>query len=457
MYTYQDLLKNAINDTTKAECVRTIINQHQNTELYKTAVVAEKYYAHRNVTIGEYKKFLYTVSGKTIVDTFSPNYKMACRHFYRFITQQNQYLLGNGVQWDDASVLNKLENSKYSFDYQLQKAGRKALVGGVSFGYYDLDHVTVFGITEYAPLFDEVDGYMKAGVRFWKIDESKPLRATLYEIDGFTDYIWYEKDIELDDDWKKLSDGVAYKEKTPYKVKVEQTELTGEIARLGENYPDFPIVPFWGNAEHQSELVGLREQIDCYDLLKNGLANDQDEANLVYWTLTNAGGMNDADLAKFVERLKTIHAATFDEEITAESHTVEAPYQGREATLERIDRDLYRDAMALDVDRIANGAITATQIEAAYEPLNEKTDLYEYQVLQFINGIMAIAGVEAKPTFTRSQLVNRNEDVQTVVSASAELPSDYSTKKIVTILGDGDKADEIAGQMEADELPTIDE
>lgn len=457
MYSYQDLLKNVNNERDKANAAREIITRHQNSGLYKTAVVAEEYMCHRNMTIREYQKFLYTVSGKTIPDTFSPNYKMACRHFYRFITQENQYLLGNGVSWDDESVLNKIETEDYPFDNQLQEAGREALVGGVSFGFFNNDHIEVFNVREFAPVYDELDGSLKAGVRFWQVDPQKPLCGILYEIDGYTQYVWYTNPDVIDDTWEKLDEGIAYRKKKAYKYKVKKTELAGEIVRIGENYPEFPIVPFWGNAEHQSEIVGLREQIDCYDLIKNGLANDQDEASLIYWTLTNAGGMGDADLTKFVERLKTIHAATIDEEVTAESHTVEAPYQGREAILDRIDRDMYRDAMALDVDRIAGGAVTATQIEAAYELLTEKADLYEYQALNFIKGILKIAGVKAKATFTRSQLVNRNEDVQTVVGASAELPSDYVTKKIMTTLGDGDKADEAIAQMEADEMPTIDE
>ena len=41
----------------------------------------------------------------------------------------------------------------------------------------------------------------------------------------------------------------------------------------GTNYPSFPIVPLWANDSHQSSIVGIREQIDCYDLIKSGFAN----------------------------------------------------------------------------------------------------------------------------------------------------------------------------------------
>lgn len=173
----------------------------------------------------------------------------------------------------------------------------------------------------------------------------------------------------------------------------------------------------------------------------------------MYWTLQNAGGMTDVDLAKFVQRMKTVHAAaTTEESMKAESHTLEAPYQSREALLERLDKDLYKDAMALDTDRIASGAVTATQIKAAYESLNSKCDAFEYQVLDFINGILKIAGIEDEPTFTRSVIINQNEMITTLLSAATYLPDEYVTRKILEYLGDGDQADSILQQIDADEI-----
>ena len=49
-------------------------------------------------------------------------------------------------------------------------------------------------------------------------------------------------------------------------------------------------------------------------------------------------------------------------------------------------------------------------------------------------------------------LVNTSEEVTTVLQAASYLPSDYITQKILTILGDGDQADDLLKQMAADEL-----
>ena len=194
--------------------------------------------------------------------------------------------------------------------------------------------------------------------------------------------------------------------------------------------------------------MGLREQIDCYDLIKSGFANTVDEASLVYWTIKNAGGMDDLDLAKFIERIKTVHAAILpDEGVEAQSHSVEVPYQSRETLLKLLDEDLYRDAMAMDPRSIAGGAVTATEIKAAYEPLNSKTDGFEYCVLNFVNKILDLAGIEDNATFTRSMIVNVSESIQTIIQAASYLDAEYVTKKILSILGDSDQAEDVLSAM----------
>lgn len=443
MITYQDFEKiKEKGEQERMSFIQTVINSHKNSDLYKMAYIADQYNRHQNVTIREYQKLLYTITGKAVPDNFSANFKMACRHFHRFIVQENQFLLGNGVTWGQESTKDSLGTDRYPFDTQLQNAGIKALWGGVSFGFWNLDHIEVFSVLEFAPLFDEEDGAMKAGVRFWQIDKNKPLRATLYEKDGYTEYIW-----------KDGNKAETLVDKRPYILNVRQSEVDGVEVFNGENYPTFPIVPLWANSEHQSEIAGLREQIDCYDLIKSGFANTVDESSLIYWTINNAGGMDDVDLAKFVERIKTVHAAVVEDDgAKAESHTIEAPYQSREALLDRLDKDLYRDAMALNTDNIASGAVTATQIEAAYEPLNSKCDDYEYCVTDFIGRILLLAGVEDEATFTRSMIVNVSENIQTLLLSAQYLTPEYITKKILAWFGDSDLVEDMLDQIAADEL-----
>lgn len=384
--------------------------------MYLIAADAEEYDRQRNVTIMQYQKLLYTVSGKAVPDNFTANYKLCSNFFNRFVTQQTQYLLGNGVTLTDEANKTRLGAD---IDQKLQKAARDALVQGVSFGFWNFDHLDVFKLTEFAPLYDEENGALMAGIRFWQVASDKPLRATLYEMDGYTEYIQRKKQA-LD----------TLREKRTYRQIVSQSAADGtQIYNLG-NYPGFPIVPLWGNPHRQSELVGMRESIDCYDLIKSGFANDLDDASMIYWTLQNSGGMNDVDLAQFVERMKTVKAATMDDGVTAEAHTLEVPYQSRVAYLERLEHDLYRDAQILNIDSISAAAKTATEINAAYQPMDNKVDQFEAGVVEFLQGVFAIAGITDTPTFKRSKITNQMERTQMVLMAAQYLDDETILNKL---------------------------
>ena len=434
MKTFQDLQNVGENETNRMEFVRATIADYKASALYKTAKIADDYDRKQNTTIVNYQKLLYKATGEVMPDNISANYKITSGFFNRFTTQQVQFLLGNGVTWEKEDTGKKLGDD---FDKQLQVAAKKSLGAGVSFGYWNLDHIEVFGALEYVPLYDEENGALRAGIRFWQVQDSKPLRATLYEEDGVTEYIWEQ------------GTGRTLQDKRKYIQKIRSTAVDEAEIFDGENYPAFPIVPLWANPHKQSELVGLREQIDAYDLIKSGFCNTIDEASFIYWTINNAGGMDEIDLTEFVSRMKTIHAANVEDTgATAQANSLEAPHEGREALLDRLSKDMYSDYMALNIDEIKGGANTATQIRAAYEPLNNKADQFEYCVIDFINGILEVAGIEDTPTFTRSYLINTQEEIQTVLQAATYLDDEYVTKKILTLLGDADKAEEIIKAME---------
>jgi hypothetical protein len=351
------------------------------------------------------------LSGEAVPDNYSANYKFCNAFFPIFIKQENSHLLGEGATFNKDATKEKLGGDK--FDNVLMKAGIAALWGGVSFGFFNLDHVEVFSILEFVPLQGEEDGGLHAGIRFWQIDQTKPLRATLYLEDGYIEYIW-----------RKGKEEILHP-KRPYINVVQKSEADGTEIIDGRNYPSFPIVPLWGNEEHQSELTGLREKIDGYDLIQSGFANDLDDMSQIYWVVQNAGGMDDVDLKKFVERMRTVKAAVMEDDgARAEAHTIDIPYAARMEALSNLRDSLYRDAMALDTEKISAGGITATAIQASYENLTLKCDGFESCVVDFIYGLLALVGIEDSPTFKRSKIINVAEDTNMVLAAAQYLDSE---------------------------------
>lgn len=447
MQTYQDLLFVKDTDKARIEFVRKCISDYMSSEMYTTAVVADQYFKKRNTTIVNYEKLITTITGDKVPDKWSANHKVVSGFFKRFVTQQVQFLLGNGTSWEKAS-----DPFGEEFDNRLQEIAKNALIGGIAYGFWDLNKLTVFKASEFVPLWDEETGALRAGVRWWQIDTNKPLRATLYEEDGYTDYIWNRR---IDENTTN-PEGEILNQKRGYIVNQKTSEIDGTEIVDFTNYAGFPIIPLWGNPEHQSELVGIRDGIDEYDIIKNGYGNDLDNAQL-FWIIKGAGGMDDTDLVRFLERVKMTHAAAPADGQDVEAKTIEIPYEAREKLLDRIEKDLYRDYMALNTDDLSSRNATATEIKAAYAPLDNKADDFEYQILDFIKNLMLIAGVDNKATFTRSYILNVQEEVTTVISAASFTGDEYTTEKVLTILGDGDKAEEIIKQQEADEIARFSE
>lgn len=409
MKTYDDMQKALLRGET-TEFILDVIQDHKNSDLYKEAKVAYEYMKKRNVTIMEYQKLLYTLTGETVPDNYSANYKFRNAFFPFFVNQECAYLLGNGVTFEQPDTKDKLGKNGM-FDNTLIKAARFSLWGAVSFGFMNIDHVDVFNILEFAPIWDDDNGALRAGVRFWQIDDTKPLRATFYEEDGYTEYKWEDGEVEV------------MQGKTPYQLTIGTSEADGSQILDGKNYPGFSIVPLWGNEDHQSELTGLREKIDGYDLIQSGFANDLDDASQIYWTITNAGGMQDMDLVKFVERMKTVKAAVVDQDgSTAEAHTIDVPYVARTQMLLDLRDSLYRDAMALDTEKISNGGSVATvQIQASYTNLDLKCDGFETCITDFIEELLKLLNITDSPTYKRNRIINQQEDTQMILSAAQYL------------------------------------
>ena len=438
MKTYQDFLKKSGSEQEKQAFILEAINEHKQSGMYNLAADAEEYAHQRNSTIMNYQKLLYTVSGKAVPDNYSANYKLCSNFLDRFVTQENQYLLGNGVTLENDANKKKLGKK---FDQQLQKAGRDALVEGVSFGFWNYDHLESYKLTEFVPLYDEETGALMGGIRFWQLENNKPLRATLFELDGYTDYI------------KKKNEQIkVLNEKRNYKQIVTEGGVDGTIIRDGGNYPSFPIIPLWASPQKQSCFVGMKQNIDAYDLIKSGFANDLDDASMIYWTIQNAGGMDDIDLARFVERMKTVRAAVVDGDAgaKAEAHTMDVPYQSRVAYLERLENDLYNDFQALNVKSLQGGQKTATEIAAAYQPFDNKVDQYEYCVLDFLEELFKLVGIEDNPTFKRSRIVNQLEETQMILTAAQYLDDETILKHLPFLTPD--EVDEIQKRKAEEDL-----
>lgn len=440
MYTYQDLL--AVGDVEKdrMDFVRNAVSQHQSSEEYKIAKDAEEYYARKNTTIGKYQKFLRDTFGRKIPDYFGANYKLKTGMFRRFVIQQVQYVMSNGVTFENEKTKEKLGGS---FDNRIQSMAKKAMVDGVSFGFWNYDHLEVFGLADtekepgFAPLYDEDNGALRAGIRYWSNASSGAFRFTLYEPDGITEYIQ-----------RKGKDMEALSEKRGYTTTTRASKSTGVEDAQYSNYPGFPIIPMYANDIKQSELVGNREAIDCYDLIKSGFANNIDEAQEIYWLIKNAGGMDDSDLMQFMERMRVVRGASLPDGVDADAHTMEIPTEAREKLLALLKADLYEDFQIVNVKELSAGNRTATEIRAAYQPMDDKCGDFEYCIREFIGNLLALIGIDDEPSFKWNRIANQTEETQMVLSAANYLDDESILKHLPWLTPE--EVDEILKRKDAE-------
>lgn len=413
----------------KAKFVSEAIGTYKGSDLYKTALVADKYDAQQNETIREIVPKIYTVAGAQVEDFTASNNRLASNFFNRLNTQRCMYSLGNGVSFvdpDEAAQGQRDETKELlgpHFDHDLIEAGYYALIHGVSYMFQDVDRCCVFKATEFVPLVDESDNTLKAGIRFWQLDSSRPLNAVLYEQDGYTTY-------------QNGANGLTQvKEKTAYMVTYQYTEADGEAVVISEdNYTALPIVRVYGSRLKQSTLVGMREQIDAYDLVKSGFANDMTDCAQVYWIVENYGGMTDDDLREFLDRIKFNHVANADTQSGGKvtPYTQEIPHQARQALLSEIRSGIYEDFGGLDVHTVAAGA-TNDHIDAAYQPLDENAADFEHWVSDAIVQLLSLQGIEDTPIFKRNRISNVKEQVEVIVQEAAWLDQATILRKLPNV------------------------
>lgn len=455
MITYQDFLERKESPN---NFIAWAISQHTTSDEYKMALSADEYSAERNETILNFMKMVYRLNGDQIEDFTASNIKIASNFFKRLNTQRNTYSLGNGVSFtDNKEVIENEDGTETTIDHTKEKLGKKfdtklkelgynALIHGVSFGFWDVDKLYVFKLTEFIPCWDEENGTLRAGVRFWQIDENKPIIAVLYEEDGYTKY-------------KKSKDSKDFVEVEPKRKYIEIKTVSpegGEELVEGQNYPSFPIIPLWGTPEHQSTLVGMRAKIDAFDLVRSGFANDLNDCAEVYWLINNANGATDEELGRFRDRLKFTHIAVTDDESSVTPYTQNIPYDARSAFLAEIRSGIYEDFGGLDVHTISAGA-TNDHIDAGYQPMDENADDFEFQVSEFIDGLLNLLGIEDTPIFKRNRISNQKEQTDMVLSASEYLDTETILQKLPFITVDevsnimAKKDQENADRMEEDE------
>lgn len=417
MIIYQDFIA----ERNRPQAILEAIQRHMSDGVTRTATLADAYDRQRNTTIYQAAALMDTVNG---APRRYQEKRLASNFFNRLNTQRCAYLLGNGVSFanktpvlNEAGIEVQIDTTKErlgpKFDADLYSWGYHALIHGVCFGFWNLDRLRVLPVTEFAPLWDAETGALMAGIHYWRLTEKSPAVVELFEPDGYTIY----KSPKGATGWQ-LQEAQA---KRAYITTTVSTQARGVVAEQGSNYPGLPVIPMWGSRLRQSTLIGMRDNIDAYDMINSGFANDLEECAQIYWLIQNCGGMTEKDMADFLRDIREKHIANIDtKSFTGDAtaamkpYVQDVPYQGRSAFLQQIRQQIYEDFGALDVHAIAASS-TNDHIDAAYQPMDEEADQFEYQVIEAVQGVLRLLGIEDTPVFRRNRVSNLKEQIEAVM------------------------------------------
>ena len=324
---------------------------------------------------------------------------------FRFVTQQNQFLLSEGVSLP-TDVKRRLGAD---FDRRLEQLGERALLHGCAWGYWNADHLEVLETARnswsgFFPLLDEMTGEVRLGVQFWQLAPERPLYLRVFDVDGVTVLRREEEGLK------------TVVPRQPYRRSVRRDAL-GEAVIEEPGYGRLPLIPLRANSDGLSEFTpAIRAKIDAYDSILSDFADNLDRANDVYWVLNNFGGTME-DVAELLEQINRVKAVAnlsdgTGSAATAEPRTIEVPYAARRAALDLLERALYQDYMALDTDALTGSSLTNVAIRVSAANLNLKADRYEWQVRQFMTSLLDLIGSPCEDIrFKRQTIANESEMV----------------------------------------------
>ena len=450
--TYQTL-QLYTNEDDRIEFLKTAISNHESSPAFRTGKTAGEFYRNRDSELENQKNYVYDSDGNAIEDTVSPNHKLTANFFYLFTTQLVAFLLGNGVSFDNPDIKKKLGGSQ--FDYKLQRLLAYAACDGESYGYVDDTGVTQMcfackleGREPYCiPLYDEDDGVLRAAIRYWRLTNESPLRITLYEEDGVTEY----KE-QVDDQNNPTGIIGVMKPKSSYKGKVVKNDIEGEYKQEGENPRKLPVVPM-GFICGQSSIEGNIALLHAYNVILSDMANGVD-MNTTYWKVKNADGMDRRDDNALLYDIFKTHVIHTPEGVEVDKDEVSmrsAEYQSVLAVLEAV---LYDKFQAVRTQSISAAAKTTVEIKAAYENLNLRCDEVEKYVADFIRGCLEVIGEDPNEPFhfKRPNNINQSEFVNLILAALPVIGDDVALKQILESLGMIDEYEKIKEQREAEEM-----
>lgn len=266
------------------------------------------------------------------------------------------------------------------------------------------------------------------------------------ELIGF--YRYYE--IAEEDERYNIKEYVIFEfwddkhcEKYKFKGNLSGTGLTymPEVEEFTHELGEVPFIEFKNNRGMISDLYKYKDQIDIYDKVISGYANDLEDIQQLIYILENYGGEDLKEFLGELKRFKTVKTETGADGKTnggLKTLSIEIPVEARNSILEILKKQIYESGQALQQDTENFGNASGVALKFFYRKLELKAGLTQIefekgfnQLIRAILKYLKISDWKTKPiiqTWTRNMISNDLENAQ-IANESKDTISDETIVK----------------------------
>lgn len=353
------------------------------------ASIGQKYY-DADHDIMHYRMFYFNADGKLVEDTTRSNVKISHPFFTELVDQAVQYMLSseNGIIHSDIPELQTRLDEYFDDDFicELNDVLTGTMAKGFEYmyAYMNKDGKLSFecadslGVVEVREK-DTDDGC--AYVIYWYVDkltkENKVIkRIQVWDENQTTFYVQEEEGKLILDESEQINPRphVVYKK-------------DGDDSIYYENFGFIPFFRLDNNKKQWSGLKPIKDLIDDYDIMSCGLSNNLADFD---YPLHVVKGFQGDNLDELQQNLKTKKMIGVDPEGGVEVHTIDIPYQARQAKMQEDEKNIYRFGMGFNSAQLGDGNVTNVVIKSRYALLDLKCNKLEIRMKQFLKKIVKV-------------------------------------------------------------------
>ena len=356
---------------TKEE-IKLFLDEDAASQQKRQAKVGQDYYEGRH-DILDYRMFFYNDNGELVEDTYRSNSKIPHPFFTELVDQATQFIMSDkdGFVFSDKSELQAEldiyfnKNKKFKVELSETITGHQVKGWDYIYSYKGKDDRLCFenanslGVVEVEGRFAD-DGKDQV---IWKyidrVDKEGKIQFKVLVIDD--EYTWY---YTQENNGEIVEDDTVELNPRPHAVYQDDK---------GKLYTKpFGFLPFFRldyNKKKISHLRTVKALIDDYDIMASSLTNNLIDFDTPLHVVKGFEGDNLDQLQKNIKTKKLIGVPD-EGNSGVEVHTVDIPYQARQAKLELDEKGIYKFGMGLNMAGLKDtSATTNIAIKAAYSLL----------------------------------------------------------------------------------------